>query len=428
MTDVIPVKAHTAGAWIVDRQASCTADGEKHTECTVCGTTLMTDSIARKGHDVPAEWTVVTAATDKVEGLKNKKCTTCQTTLDTQIIPCDLMTTEELADYVRKRTVRILINGGEGIGTGFFIDDKGTLVTNFHVINGVVSSNNPQIDVELADGGRYSLSHIVKFDPAYDLAVLKINVSNVPYLVIDDENAVVGSNAYACGAALGWAVGNFTDGVISLPSLTYGLADCYLTTASISSGNSGGPLVNQYGEVIAVNKGTYTRGNDMYAAIKISDLNNLRYTGNKSLAEFVAWHNNEVQNSICAFEVDENLDLTGTYRFTYIHAYQTVIPAARCLYSLDFLLGGEYVDKIDGYDREYAYHAYRYSQAQYDRYTAYLRSEGFVYEAAISGRTESGGTIHQFYNEATGMWVELFVYTDSDYDDTLIRILAYYYE
>ena len=71
-----------------------------------------------------------------------------------------LKDSEEMAAYVQERTVSILVNG-ETAGSGFFIDENGTLVTCFHVIDGVFNTkeNGPSasIAVELSSGARYSL-------------------------------------------------------------------------------------------------------------------------------------------------------------------------------------------------------------------------------------------------------------------------------
>ena len=78
-------------------------------------------------------------------------------------------TTVELAEYVGARTVTV--NADDSVGSGFFIDSEGTLVTNYHVIEGA-----KKITVDV-DGGNYTVSEIVDFSKVYDLAILKIDKS-----------------------------------------------------------------------------------------------------------------------------------------------------------------------------------------------------------------------------------------------------------
>ncbi len=67
---------HVEGAWIVDREATCTVDGSKHTECTKCGQTISTETIAATGHNY-GEWIELEAPTCDEEGLEARECSKC---------------------------------------------------------------------------------------------------------------------------------------------------------------------------------------------------------------------------------------------------------------------------------------------------------------------------------------------------------------
>lgn len=151
-------------------------------------------------------------------------------------------------------------NAGEtveqGSGSGIIISDSGYIVTNEHVIDGA-----SEITVILNTGDEYTANLIGK-DTKTDLAVLKIEppegVVLTPAILGDSTTIQVGELAVAIGNPLGQEFsGTTTAGIISavnrtmtIENRTYNLIQ---TDAAINSGNSGGPLINQYGEVIGIN-------------------------------------------------------------------------------------------------------------------------------------------------------------------------------
>ena len=143
----------------------------------------------------------------------------------------------------------------QGTGSGIIITSSGYIVTNEHVISGA-----EEISVILNTGDEYPAKLIGK-DTKTDLAVLKIepNGSELkPAVLGDSTTTVVGERAIAIGNPLGQEFsGTTTQGIISavnrtmtIENRTYNLLQ---TDAAINSGNSGGPLINQYGEVIGIN-------------------------------------------------------------------------------------------------------------------------------------------------------------------------------
>ena len=143
---------------------------------------------------------------------------------------------------------------GEQSGSGIIIDGKGYIVTNYHVIE-----NGSGIKVSLTSGNVYD-AELVGGDEKTDIAVLKINADEelrVAALGNSDE-VEVGSLAVAIGNPLASELfGTVTAGVISgvNRTITVGQRDMNLiqTVAAISPGNSGGALINKYGEVIGIN-------------------------------------------------------------------------------------------------------------------------------------------------------------------------------
>lgn len=143
----------------------------------------------------------------------------------------------------------------QGSGSGIIISDDGYIVTNQHVIDGAT-----EVEVVLNTGTTYK-AEIVGQDEKTDLAVLKITPENetLTAAVLGDSTTVeVGELAVAIGNPMGMEFsGSVTAGIISavnrtmtIDNRTYNLIQ---TDAAINSGNSGGALINQYGEVIGIN-------------------------------------------------------------------------------------------------------------------------------------------------------------------------------
>jgi Do/DeqQ family serine protease len=140
----------------------------------------------------------------------------------------------------------------QGLGSGVIIDANGYIVTNHHVIDGA-----EQIKVDLYDN-RSLDAKLVGADPPSDLAVLKVEASNLPVLTLGDSDRMrVGDVVLALGNPLG--VGQtVTMGIISAKGRQTGLSngsfeDFLQTDAPINQGNSGGALVSTNSELIGIN-------------------------------------------------------------------------------------------------------------------------------------------------------------------------------
>jgi Do/DeqQ family serine protease len=140
----------------------------------------------------------------------------------------------------------------QGLGSGVIIDTNGYIITNHHVIDGA-----EQIKVDLYDN-RSLDAKLVGADPPSDLAVLKVDASNLPMLTLGDSDRMrVGDVVLAIGNPLG--VGQtVTMGIISAKGRQTGLSngsfeDFLQTDAPINRGNSGGALVSTNSELIGIN-------------------------------------------------------------------------------------------------------------------------------------------------------------------------------
>jgi len=174
-----------------------------------------------------------------------------------------------IAARVSPSVVSISVKTAQGgdTGSGFFIQNNGYILTNNHVVASVADSG-ASIQVILNNGKSYD-AKLVGRDAAYDLAVIKIDVTDAPALQLGNSDDVqVGDGVIAIGSPLGLA-GTVTSGIISAKNraVTSGggtgessFINALQTDAAINPGNSGGPLVNLAGAVIGVNSAIASLG------------------------------------------------------------------------------------------------------------------------------------------------------------------------
>jgi len=170
---------------------------------------------------------------------------------------------EEIPEYLRRffdfRGGPPVPRERAGMGSGFIFTDDGFIVTNNHVVE-----NARQVIVRLSDRQEFD-AEVIGTDPRSDLAVLKIEANDLPFLALaDSEDVRVGQWVLAIGSpfSLDFSV---TAGIVSAlgRSLPTESGDNYVpfiqTDVAINPGNSGGPLFNLRGEVIGVNSQIFTR-------------------------------------------------------------------------------------------------------------------------------------------------------------------------
>jgi S1-C subfamily serine protease len=148
----------------------------------------------------------------------------------------------------------------EGAGSGFVIDARGYILTNYHVVEGAQS-----IEVVLGDQSHYA-AKFVGADQRNDVALLKIDPKEKHLVALslgDSSSLQVGQKVLAIGNPFGFQ-STLTTGVVSALGRTVQTSqstfidEAIQTDAAINRGNSGGPLINSHGQVIGINSAIYT--------------------------------------------------------------------------------------------------------------------------------------------------------------------------
>ena len=142
---------------------------------------------------------------------------------------------------------------GKASGTGIIMSEDGYVITNHHVIESAQA-----VSVLTSDNQEYAAS-VVGSDETSDLAVLKVEAEGLQAAEFGDSSVLqVGDSVAAIGDPLGTALrGTMTDGIISAINRDLTVNDRTMsliqTNAALNNGNSGGPLINCYGQVIGIN-------------------------------------------------------------------------------------------------------------------------------------------------------------------------------
>jgi hypothetical protein len=209
-----------------------------------------------------------------------------------------------LAAEVKPGVVTIVVPG-IGKGSGFVIDEQGLIATNYHVIEGA-----KQAELVFHDKTKAEVEGFLHVLPGKDLALLRIQPGAIRLVALPlaDAEPAQGEKVLAFGAPIGFS-DSVTDGIVSAPRTGENVRntlremlnrDVYVekgydldarwiqTTAPISHGNSGGPLVNNRGEVVGINTWSLVLGQNLNFAVSATHIKQLvANAGNRvrSLAE-----------------------------------------------------------------------------------------------------------------------------------------------
>ncbi|MCR4825763.1 MAG: S1C family serine protease, partial [Bacteroidales bacterium] len=231
---------------------TCTTGGYDTYTCSVCGYSYTANQTSALGHNYV-----------------NGSCTRCGAK-DPNSGTGKELTTEEVYAKCSPAVFTIYTYDEYGYpiaqGSGFFVSSNGVAVTNAHVVEDAEG-----VKIILSDGRTLWADSLIGGDSAEDWAVLKVNVTGVPYLSIGSRStAVGGTSIYTIGSPKGMN-NTISTGIISNPNRLWNGVSYIQITAPISPGSSGGALINKYGQVIGITTAQFypSSGNELYGAVPI---------------------------------------------------------------------------------------------------------------------------------------------------------------
>ncbi len=251
---------------------------ENPSACDICG---FTDG-ALAEHSFTES--VTTAPTCQKSGTVARTCTVCGLN-ETNTIDAKKLAAGDIFTTVKPSVCEIRVYSRAGneisLGTGFVFDSGGKIVTNYHVLHGGHSAE------VIFDGTAYPVMSVLAYDRDADIAVLKADIDGIPPLTVCTDTHPVGMAVYAFGSSQGLTA-TFSNGMITYDKRTDGGIEYIQHSAAISAGNSGGPLINEYGEVIGINTFEIQDAQNLNFAVSVSELRYLVYGTPKSLADIAA--------------------------------------------------------------------------------------------------------------------------------------------
>lgn len=205
--------------------------------------------------------------------------------------------------YAKCKSATVQITTDLAIGSGFYIA-KGKLITNYHVIK-----DSTNISIMNTDGNTYIVKDILGYDETLDIAILSVSCTDNDFLVLNTHGLTTGEDVYAFGNPLG-LTDTFTAGVVE-NTCRYVNSEPYIqSSAPISPGNSGGALVNAFGEVVGINSAQFTDGQNLNLAIPVHQIYRVSTYKPISLTDF---EQKNLQNANKEGEVSEDNSKSNYY-------------------------------------------------------------------------------------------------------------------
>jgi serine protease Do len=181
------------------------------------------------------------------------------------------------AEIARQATPSVVqIRAPGRIGTGFVVGGGGLIATSLHVVE-----DADQLSVILADGRAFEHVTVVGFDQAQDVVVLAIDAERLPALPLAREPIQAGERVVAIGHPHGLA-NTVSDGLVSAVRREPGGGEGLQISAPISPGSSGGPVLNERGQVVGVTTSTHRVGQNLNFATPARHLVRLMRSSERS--------------------------------------------------------------------------------------------------------------------------------------------------
>jgi S1-C subfamily serine protease len=280
-------------------------------------------------------------------------------------------------------------------GSGFFIDDKGTAVTNFHVIEGAASAK-----ILLSDTGAVlDVVGVYDYDEDVDWAVLKINGTGSAYLELGDAATVAGgATVYALGSPEGLD-STISEGLISNPRRMFGDVPHIQISAAISHGSSGGALLNKFGQVIGITSSGILSGENLGFALPITVISGYKTDSVTPLSSIVPTYTDQELAAACLYDfvmTNANDTVYGYEMYSEIvdtetgwilyGVYYDEDLDLMCLYYLEDYDGDTYIADIDLGMEDYTHYAYYTYYSEFNQTdTPDFQGDGVMYAPDFDG-------------------------------------------
>lgn len=220
------------------------------------------------------------------------------------------LSAEEIYELVSPSVVEITGETPTGIstGTGFFYDTKGTVVTNYHVIEKCTTAK-----ITTANNKNYAVKEVMGYSIEKDIAILSTYCSNSMPLSIRSSTVKTGETVYAIGSSLG-LTGSLSNGIVSSAQRDIDGETFIQTTTPISPGNSGGPLIDKDGKVVGITTASFIDGQNLNLAIPIAKVYNISTYNPTTLdslfqprvewiSERQIWHQDDYNRYVLVFQI-----------------------------------------------------------------------------------------------------------------------------
>lgn len=206
-------------------------------------------------------------------------------------------------------TIRAQTPSGVSSGSGFVCDSSGIVVSNLHVVRDAT-----QVAVQLSSGEVFDQIRVIGYDERRDLVVLKLPGFKMPTLPLGDSDSVgPGDTVFAIGSPLGIdeLENTVTQGIVSGIRVLESGIRVIQTDAAVSSGNSGGPLLNGQGEVVGIVTFRVIAGDDLNFTIPINYVRGLLDLETQlTLSEL----NAELTDAVDLFEPESQTGISGDWK------------------------------------------------------------------------------------------------------------------
>lgn len=280
-------------------------------------------------------------------------------------------------------------------GSGFFIDNKGTAITNYHVIENAYSAKIQLSDTQAV----YNVVGVYDYNEAQDWAVIKIDCTGNQFLNIESDSKVVGGQrVFTIGSPLGLQ-NTISEGIISNPARVLDGVTYIQTNAAISHGSSGGALINTNGNVVGITSAIAAEGQNLNIALPVSYVDGCKTNSITALSSMFPGTSNNTWAGSDTSRKEQALTLLKAFVLENYQEYDKEL----CWYKFELEFEKENGKGTEFYQINYDYEDDSLIVAVIDLYT---RSHCFSYYFYIE-LDEKYSSSYYYYDE----------YTDSGFEE-----------